>query len=66
MKDLLVSIPKRFLEVIVKFLSVKGVIFVIGTWLYLTGTLPTWGWLCIAGVVIFGREFLKYVKDFKG
>ena len=64
--SLLTSIPKRLFEVIIKLLSVKGCVFAIATWLYVAGTLPTWGWLCIAGILVFGRDFLKYMKEIKG
>ena len=63
-KSLLVGVPKRALCLVKKLICVKGAILAVATWLLLvTDKFPAWAWVTIAGFVIGGREFMKFVKD---
>jgi len=57
------ALPKRAVLMVSKFIGVKGAIFGVATFLLLRGNLETWAWVVISGIVIFGREFLKFMKD---
>lgn len=66
--EILFDLPKRFLAMISKLLGVKGVVLGLTVWLGLRGTFDTafpYVFVVICGVVIFGREFLKFIKDIK-
>jgi len=73
--ELLRSIPKRFITMITKLLSMKGVAW--GAWFYLVVRVLKAGGLESAGpllylfagitlVLIFGEKVLQYWKDIKG
>ena len=63
-KSLFVGVPKRALCLIKKLICVKVTILTVATWLLLaTDRFPAWAWVTVAGFVIGGREFMKFVKD---
>jgi hypothetical protein len=66
MRDLLKAIPKRIVGLVSKVISVKVVIFVMGTILLVAGVITEWVWLTLASIVIFGREILKYLPSITG
>jgi hypothetical protein len=66
--EILLDLPKRFLAMLSKLLGVKGVVLGLTVWLGLRGTFGEafpYVFVIICGVVIFGREFLKFIKDVK-
>lgn len=66
MIKLLKDIPKRFLELIIKLISVKGIIWITASlFLFFTDKINGLIWLAITGFFIFGREFLKYMGFLK-
>jgi len=60
------EIGKRALLLVSKLISVKVVILILFCWMALKPESVITGWMlvAIAGFVIFGREFLKFAKDF--
>jgi len=65
-RDLFIAIPKRLVALVGKMIGVKMLVLYGATALLLfTDKFPAWAWLIITGVVLFGREFLKYMKDVK-
>lgn len=64
--EILFDLPKRLLAMVSKLLGVKGAILGLTVWLGIRGTFGTafpYVFVIVAGVVIFGREFLKFIKD---
>jgi len=65
-RELLTSIPKRLIALVAKAVGLKMLILVGATVLFLrVDRFPAWAWITVAGFVIFGREFLKVIKDLK-
>jgi hypothetical protein len=64
--ELLKSIPKRFLELVVKLLSMKGVVLFLTVWMLALEVIQSWGFLAVVGMVLFDRAFLKYMDKVKG
>lgn len=60
------DILKRLLVLVSKLISFKSAIFAVFVILYLKvpGGMSAWTLVVVAGIVIFGREFLKVAKDF--
>ena len=63
--DLLKGIPERVAELIIKLLSMKGVILALSVYLLKTGNLTVYGFLIIVGMVMFDKAFLKYMDKVK-
>ena len=63
--DLMKGVPERTLEVIIKLLSFKGVVLAIATYLMYKGTLDTYGFIIIVGMILFDKAFLKYMGKVK-
>ena len=61
-RELVVQIPVRIAELVVKLISVKIVILAGFFWLHTQSEVETWALVVIAGFVIFGREFLKFME----
>ena len=61
-RELVVQIPVRFAELVVKLISVKIVILAGFFWLHTQSEVETWALVVIAGFVIFGREVLKFME----
>jgi len=59
------QVPVRIAELIVKLISVKGVILGVTIWLTLSGLFDPWVTFGVFLVVIFGREALKIVQQLK-
>ena len=53
--QLLLAIWKRFLELIIKLLGLKGLILVLDVYLIIDGKVPAWTFLVVAGIVLGGR-----------
>lgn len=53
------SLKGRARDLAAKSLSIKIIIFVVGTGLLLWGKIDTWTWLALAAVVIAGRMLEK-------
>jgi hypothetical protein len=64
--ELLKSIPKRLLELVVKLLSMKGVVLFLTVWMLALEVIQSWGFLAVVGMVLFDRAFLKYMDKVKG
>lgn len=66
-KELLISIPKRLIALVAKAIGIKMLMFYAATYLLLKlpERFPVYAWLIVVGMVIFGREFLKFMKDIK-
>ena len=62
---LLGEIPKRFVTMIHKFLSMKGGAFITATYLVIHGAISEYTWLAIALVLIFGEKVLGVIKDIR-
>jgi len=63
MLEIIGDIPKRFVLAISKFIGVKGAIWGTATAFLWFGRIEVWAWVVVSGIVIFGREFLKFMKD---
>lgn len=63
--DLIKSVPKRIIEVVIKLLSLKGVVFATSVFLMIRGALDVWGFVAIVGMVMFDKTFLKYMDKLK-
>ena len=61
--QLLGDVPKRFVMAISKLVGVKGAIWLTATGFLWFDKIEVWAWVVVSGVVIFGREFLKFMKD---
>jgi hypothetical protein len=66
-REILADIPKRILLLVSKAISIKVAVFGVFVWLFIRQDvdLPAWILLSVAGFVIFGREFLKFMKEIK-
>ena len=66
-KKLISLIPKRLFALIGKCISIKVLILALATGLFLLfpELFPWYAWIIIAGMVIFGREFLKFMEKIK-
>ena len=59
MKELLKSIPKRILDLVIKLISVKGLVFGVATILKFNNLLDSWIWLLCAVAILSFRTFEK-------
>lgn len=59
------EIPKRFVTMIHKFLSMKGVAFITATYLVVHGGISEYTWLAVTLVLIFGEKALGVIKDIR-
>jgi hypothetical protein len=55
----MIEIATRFHELLIKLVSVKGMVFFIGTWMLWTGRIDATVWWLTAAVVIGGRALEK-------
>lgn len=60
-KDQVSQLFKRILELVKKLLSVKGVIFMMATYLFAIGRLTPEYWFIIALLFVSSRELYKYL-----
>jgi len=61
-KSLLLAIPKRILELIIKVIGGKGAVLAIGTYLFMyTEKIPLWAWLLLVVIFIGGRYADKLI-----
>ena len=67
-KEILSDIGKRALLFVSKLFSIKVAMVALVTHLFIRPdvTLPAWVLLAVIGFAIFGREFLKFMKEIKG
>lgn len=59
--QLFLDLPKRFLGLLNKLLSMKTLVFAVATVLMVKSSLPYWVWLIVAVMVILGREADKHL-----
>jgi len=59
------QIPVRLAELLVKLISVKGVVLGLATWFQLKGVFDPWVTLSVFAIVVFGREAFKLVSQLK-
>ena len=62
---LLGEIPKRFVTMLHKFLSMKGGAFITATYLVIHGGISEYTWLAVTLVLIFGEKALAVIKDIR-
>jgi hypothetical protein len=61
-KSLLMAVPKRILELIIKVIGGKGAVLAIGTYLFMyTEKIPLWAWLLLVVIFIGGRYADKLI-----
>lgn len=67
-REILSDIGKRALLFVSKLFSIKVAMVALVTHLFIRPdvTLPAWVLLAVIGFAIFGREFLKFMKEIKG
>lgn len=63
---LLGEVPKRWLTMVMKLFSMKGVAFGAATYLVASGRIETWAWVVVSLVLIFGEKALQYLKEMRG
>jgi hypothetical protein len=62
-KNLLASVVKRFLELLIKLIGGKGIVLVVSTYLFLTtDKVPLWAWLVAVVLFIGGRYADKLIE----
>jgi hypothetical protein len=62
MKEKFLEICNRIYDLIIKFISVKGVVFGIGSALALTGHIGEWTWFAVSLLMVSVRAFEKWVS----
>jgi len=64
-KELVRQLPKRIVEVFVKLFSYRTVVLGVTIWLVRGGFVGDYAFVILAGIAIFGRDFLKIVEKVK-
>ena len=59
MKDFFVNVFKRLNALIIKLISVKGLVFFVATWLKLNDRIDSTTWMLTSGIIIGGRAIEK-------
>lgn len=65
-RRLLGEVPKRWLTMVMKLFSMKGVAFAAATYLVANDKIESWAWVVVSLVLIFGEKALQYLKEMKG
>jgi len=66
MKKLFISIFTRILKLIIKLISVKGLVFFMGTTLVFHKVIDGWIWFALAILIVSTRMFEKFIAKLPG